>query len=377
MSFRGQTVLTRLRKVLLLLIFLYCFLVSIKCLSGGFKMLGEDFGRQLISTTSNPFVGLLIGILVTSIIQSSSGTTSVAVALVASGQVTVANAIPIVMGANIGTTITNTLVSLGHIRKRDEFRRAMSAAVVHDVFNILCVAIFLTLELTTGFLEISATWLADNFAHLGGLDYVSPLKTITSPVAKFLGKQAEYLLGLQTGAIVLIVVTLGTLFTALIGMVRIMRSATLTRFELLFDKYVGRYPISALFLGILVTGIIQSSSITTSLLVPMVGAGVLTVRQVYPVTLGANIGTTVTAMLAALASKNIAALTIAFVHLLFNLCGTTLFFFIPWMENIPIMTADALAKFFAKARYYAIIFILIIFFVIPGFLLFLHEMFWR
>lgn len=376
MPFGSKTVVKRLGKVLFMLALLYCFLVSIKSLSTGFTLLGEDFGRQLIKTTDNPFVGLLIGILITSIIQSSSGTTSIVVALVASG-LTVGNAIPIVMGANIGTTITNTLVSLGHIRRKDEFRRAMSAAMVHDIFNILCVVIFLSMELATGFLEHSATWLANNFADIGGLKYVGPLKAATQPVADFLGEQAGYLLGEQWGGIVLVVFALGILFSSLVGMVKIMRSATLARFEVLFDRIVGRYPIAALFLGIMVTGVIQSSSITTSLLVPMVGAGILTVAQIYPVTLGANIGTTVTAMLAALASRNVAALTIAFVHLLFNICGTTLFFFIPWTKNIPILLADKLAVFFAKARYYAIIYILIIFFAIPGLLIFLHKLLWR
>lgn len=377
MPFGSKTVVTRLGKVLLMLAFLYCFLVSINVLSEGFGMLGKDFGRQLISTTNNPFVGLLIGVLVTSIIQSSSGTTSIVVTLVASGQITVGNAIPIVMGANIGTTITNTLVSLGHIRRKDEFRRAMSAAMVHDIFNILCVVVFLSLELSTGFLESSATWLAGNFADIGGLKYVSPLKAATKPVATFLGVQAEYLFGKQWGGIALVVFALVILFSSLMGMVRIMRSATLARFEVLFDKLVGRYPIAALLLGIIVTGVIQSSSITTSLLVPMVGAGILTVAQIYPVTLGANIGTTVTAILAALASRNIAGLTIAFVHLLFNICGTILFFFIPRTRNIPIWLADKLSVFFAKVRYYAIIYILIIFFVIPGLLILIHELLWR
>ncbi len=374
MPFGSKTVAGRLGKVLLMLAFLYCFLVSIKSLSTGFTMLGEDFGRQLIKTTDNPFVGLLIGILVTSIIQSSSGTTATVVILVGSNVITVANAIPIIMGANIGTTVTNTLVSLAHVRRQGEFRRAMSAAIVHDIFNVLCVVVFLSLELATGFLEYSATWLANNFTGVGGLRYASPIKTITSPVAKFLAGNAKGLLGQPWGAIVLIAAALGALFSSLIGIVKIMRSATLARFEVLFDRYVGRYPMAALFLGIVVTGIIQSSSVTTSLLVPMVGAGVLTVTQIYPVTLGANIGTTVTAMLAALTSNNVAALTIAFVHLLFNICGTILFFFIPWMKNIPIWLANKVAAFCARARYYAIIYILIIFFVIPGLLILIHEL---
>ncbi len=368
-----KIVVMRIARALLFLLMLYCFLVSIKAMSGGFKMLGEGFGEQLIATTSNPFIGLLIGILVTSLIQSSSGTTSIAVGLVALGQLTVGNAIPIVMGANIGTTITNTLVSLGHIKRKDEFRRAMGAAMVHDIFNILCVAIFLTLELFTGFLEISATWLTDMFAKTGGLKYISPLKVVIDPAINFLKYCANSLLPTPWNGIVLICVALAAMFTALIWMVKIMRSATLSKFEVLFDKYVGRFPVVALFLGIAVTAVIQSSSVTTSLLVPMVGAGVLTVRQIYPVTLGANIGTTVTALLAALAMGTPAGLTIAFVHLLFNVCGLLLFYVPPWTRNIPIFLANKLSGFFANARYYAIIYILILFFGIPGLLVFLYK----
>ncbi|RKZ27664.1 hypothetical protein DRQ26_02690, partial [bacterium] len=110
-----------LYKVILLVLFVYIFLVSIELLGGSFKLMGEGFAHQLLHTTSNPFIGLLMGIIATSLVQSSSVTTSIVVSMVAGGTLTIRHAIPIVMGANIGTTVTNTMVSMGHITRPVEF----------------------------------------------------------------------------------------------------------------------------------------------------------------------------------------------------------------------------------------------------------------
>ena len=90
-----------LLQILQLVFFLYLFLVSIGLMGASFKIFGKGFAETLIATTSNPFVGLFIGVLATSLIQSSSSTTSIVVGMVGGGVLTVGNAIPIVMGANI------------------------------------------------------------------------------------------------------------------------------------------------------------------------------------------------------------------------------------------------------------------------------------
>lgn len=374
MPARSGTILKGLGKACIALGMLYFFLLSIELLSSGFKLMGKNFGEQLIRTTENPLLGLVIGILVTSIIQSSSCTTSIVVALVGGGSLSIENAVPIIMGANIGTTITNTLVSLGHITRRDEFRRAMASASVHDLFNVCCVIVFLPLEIATGFLRHAASWLSEHFAEIGGLTFVSPLKTATEPLALFVSDTFKDILPFPWAAIAMVVLALVVLFAALTGLVKVMRSAALSRFEVLFDKFVGRYPVAALLLGLVVTAIIQSSSITTSLLVTMAGAGIITVEQVYPVTLGANVGTTVTALLAALATGRVEGLTIAFVHLLFNICGLFLFFVIPGMKRIPIRLAKFMANVYARARYYAILYVMLIFFGVPGLIILLQKL---
>jgi sodium-dependent phosphate cotransporter len=113
-----------------------------------------------------------------------------------------------------------------------------------------------------------------------------------------------------------------------------------------------------LFLGLSITAVVQSSSITTSLIVPLVGAGILTVRKIFPYTLGANIGTTVTAMLASFATLNPVAITVAFTHLLFNVFGIVIIY--PF-KKLPIWMAEAFAKVTAKNRKNTIAFLIIYF----------------
>ncbi|MBT7424256.1 MAG: Na/Pi cotransporter family protein, partial [Candidatus Marinimicrobia bacterium] len=134
-------------KVVAILSILYMFLVSIGMIGLGFKGLGRGFAEQLLSSSAAPLIGLFIGILATSLIQSSSTTTSLVVGMVAAGTfgndpiLAVTAAIPYIMGANIGTSVTNTIVALGHIVNKNEFKRAFSASIVHDFFNVLSVII--------------------------------------------------------------------------------------------------------------------------------------------------------------------------------------------------------------------------------------------
>ncbi|MFN7259310.1 MAG: Na/Pi symporter, partial [Cyclobacteriaceae bacterium] len=116
-----------LRNTAYILAALLVFLFSLDLMIASLQQLGKVATETILLATSNPFTGLFIGLLVTAIIQSSSATTSMVVALVASGSISLQAAIPIIMGANIGTTITSTIVSLGFITKKKEFRRAVAA----------------------------------------------------------------------------------------------------------------------------------------------------------------------------------------------------------------------------------------------------------
>ena len=152
------------------MLLLFVFLVGVNGLGDGFKALGQGLLDSFFRATENPFMGLMVGLLATTLVQSSSVTTSLIVGLVAAPEnpLPIANAIPMVMGANIGTTVTNTIVSLAHMGRKEEFRRAFAVATCHDFFNYLSVLVLLPLELLTGYLRKSATWVSGHLTGMAG-----------------------------------------------------------------------------------------------------------------------------------------------------------------------------------------------------------------
>jgi len=335
-------------------------------MGGSLKLFGKDFSETLIATTSNPFVGLFIGILATSIIQSSSSTTSIVVGMVAGGALTIDTAIPIIMGANIGTSITNTIASLPQINRSNEFKRAFAAATVHDFFNFLSVIILFPLQLATNFLGLLSFEMEKIFAGVGGLNFLSPVKAITKPVVELV---KEYFREIDLPWL-MFVISLLLLFIALKYMVSSLKVIVVSRAKDWFDKYLFKTAIRAFTVGIILTIMVQSSSITTSLIVPMAGAGLLTLEQIFPYTLGSNIGTTITAILAALITGNVAAVTVAFAHTLFNISGIVIF----WpLKKLPITMARKFAELSIKNKLIPIAYVLIVFFIIPLLVIYLSN----
>jgi sodium-dependent phosphate cotransporter len=346
---------------------LYLFLTGVELLSGGFKTMGAGFVDGLFEGVSNPVGGLFVGLLATVLVQSSSVSTSVIVGLVASGVVGADEAVPMVMGANLGTTVTNTLASLGHVRRDMEFRRAFAAATVHDFFNILAVIIFLPLELATGYLSTSARWITEQVIGSSGAEFNSPLKAAVKMPA---GWVKDLLSGLGAGGNwkggLMILIGLASILVALAYITRNMRLLVADRVEAAINRTLGAGSgFVAILLGAIITISVQSSSITTSVLVPLAASGVLTLENIYPVTLGANVGTTVTALLAALATGNPAAVTVAVVHTLFNVSGIALFYPIRALRRIPLRLATGLADVAAERRSAAIIYAVGMFVVVP------------
>jgi len=363
-------------RIIFIVVLVYCFLVSIGLMGAAFKGFGKGFAESLISTTSNPFVGLFIGVLATSLVQSSSTTTSIVVGMVGSGVLTVSNAIPIVMGANIGTTVTNTIVSLGHVSRREEFRRAVAGATVHDFFNLICVLIMFPLNLATGFLERLARLMEGLFEGFGGIKFTSPIKTITKPAIHGIEHVLTEWLHLadRVAYIAMVALSVVILFFALIYLVKTMRSLIIEKVESVLDNVLGKNAVLAIVSGMVLTFIIQSSSITTSLLVPMIAAGILSLNAAFPIVIGANIGTTGTSILASFATGNPSAIVIAFVHFLFNLIGVLVIYPIKPFRTIPINLAKALGDLAYEKRHYAIIYVLGVFFVVPGLLVSVYKL---
>jgi sodium-dependent phosphate cotransporter len=289
----------------------------------------------------------------------------------------IANAVPMVMGANIGTTVTATIVSLAHMGRRVEFRRAFAVANCHDFFNYFSVLILLPLELATGYLRHTAGFVAEFLEGAQGYEYESPIKGVLgaalSPVES-LGKALSP--SEQVQAFFIITVCGFFIFFSLFLLVKVMRSAMRTRVEKFMTNVLGRSAVLSMAVGTIVTCMVQSSSITTSLLVPLAGAGVITLEQAFPVTLGANVGTTITALLASLAVSGpnaIFGIQIALIHLLFNISGTLIVYPIGKIRRIPLRAAQWLADWAVESRKVAIIFVALMFFVLPGALVLLYN----
>jgi len=345
------------KRLFLLIIVLYVFLLSIDLMGFSFKLFGTGFAESIIAVTSNPLVSLFIGILATSVVQSSSVTTSIVVGLTASGALSIGNAIPMILGANIGTSITNTIVSLGHITKKGEFRKAFEVATVHDFFNLLGVIIIFPLELFFHVLERSASYLSSMFVGANTvLQFTSPANIVVKPISLIIQNL------LSNNAIIILIVALASLFISLRFFVKIMRPLTETEFKHLLHKHIFKSQWRSLFFGIVLTVMVQSSSVSTSLIVPLVGVGMITLHRVFPYIIGANIGTTITAFLAALVTGSPAALTVAFAHLLFNVFGLVIIYPI---KQIPIAMSEQLARFSVQSKFYPFIYIVSFFYLIP------------
>ena len=347
---------------------LYCFLVGINGLSTAIKHMGGDFAENILTTTSNPFIALFIGILSTTIFQSSSTTTSLIVGMVSGGALNLAGAIPMIMGANIGTTVTNIIVSIGHINRGNEFKRAFAAATVHDFFNVFAVLILFPIEIAFGLLEKTATGLGTLlFGSVSANEvFKSPIKT----AIKWGTNQLEAIS--FDSSVIFIIISVLLTFLMLFSIVKFLRSLVLDNVQNFFDQFIFKTAIHGMVFGMLLTIMVQSSSITTSTIVPLAGAGVLTLRQVYPFTLGANIGTTVTAILAAL-TLNVTALVAAFAHLFFNLYGILIIYANPFLREIPIKLSIWLSEIAIKNKFIPLIYLVSFFFLLPLIILILGR----
>ncbi len=366
-SERVKTVLSWLGVIALV----YILIFAAGLIGTGFKTIAGEQTQQLFEFAKNPFAGLLVGTLCTALIQSSSTITSIIVGLVAGG-LPVAIAVPMIMGANIGTTITNTLVSLGHVKNRQEFQRAFAAATIHDFFNLISVVIFLPLELATHFLEKVGLFLAKFFVEIESINVenFNLIQATTKPLTIFI-KKFSHILPSPLDGIAIIFLGISLIFLSIFYLGKLLKILMVNKAKNMLHTAIGKGAITSIFSGTLVTMLVQSSSTTTSLIVPLAGNGLLTLEEIYPFTLGANIGTCITALLAATAvvTNQVAALEIAMVHLLYNLVGTIIIYGIPFLRNTPIWSAKNLAKIASDREYLAIVYIITTFFLIPAILL--------
>ncbi|PAA71959.1 hypothetical protein BOX15_Mlig011678g1 [Macrostomum lignano] len=404
-------------RLLALLLCLYFFVCSLDLMSSAFRLLGGRQVGELLSNNvvfANPVACLMMGVLLTVLVQSSSTSTSLIITMVGAQILELRSSVYMIMGANIGTTVTNTIVSLGQIGDREELERAFAGATVHDMFNWLTVLVLLPLEMASGALT-SLTGLIVNSNANSTINVDKPpdfLKAITSPFTGLvirldskLLKDPELLRNSSTlikvccktsnstclekcqfmfmevaghwaDAIIggiLLALSLAALIGCLVGLVRILRSLLESKVKTTIERVTRTENRCLLFamdyislvVGAGLTILVQSSSVLTSALTPLVGTGVITVEIMYPITLGSNIGTTTTGLLAALASGSDSSLQTALVHLFFNVFGVLIWLPVPLLKRVPIALAKKLGAATAAYRWFAIAYILLAFLLLP------------
>ena len=262
------------------------FIVGMNFMSDALeKCAGSGMKRMLEKISNNRFSGVGIGAGVTAIIQSSSATSVMVIGLVNAGVMTLMQATPIIMGANIGTTITGILVSLKN-----------------DYFNML-MYVFAFAGVMMGFFKNEKIKLAGLLCSgLGmifvGLNIMSSEQAFGNPLVE-------------------------NLFTGIFARID--------------------FPLLLILIGVIFTALIQSSSAATGVVITMVGAGILPLDLALFIILGANIGTCVTALLASVGA-NANSKRVALIHFTFNAIGTVLFAAIIWIFKEPVV--NLLVSFF-------------------------------
>jgi sodium-dependent phosphate cotransporter len=331
-------------------------------------VLGRGTASELIQGAEMPFIAIFIGLLSTALIQSSSSVTSIAVAIVASQAITLEMGIYIIMGANVGTTITSNIISLGFITNKPLFRKALSAAAAHDFFNMLTVIILFPLEHYYQILSKAAKMVAG----LVSRDPVDVNYSISDSGIFWLNSLATRLYDIVGISWIVLVISMVILVLSIKMFssysYRLMIGSSRDKIQsFIFDK-----PVKSFSWGVIITGALQSSSITTSLVVPLVATRKITLHAVFPFIMGANIGTTITALMAGFLKTEV-ALSLAIAHLLFNLIGVLIFFPFSTIRMIPEYLASHFGRIASERRFIFFLYILMTFFLIPFMLIYLSK----
>lgn len=358
---------TIITKSILFVFSVLLFLFALDLMGSSFEHLSKDSLKSIINAASNPFIGLFIGLLVTALIQSSSTTTTMVVTAVAAGSITLHNAVPIIMGANVGTTITSTLIALGYIGKKSEFEKAISAGVLHDFFNISIIFLLFPLEYKYNLLTNSAEY----FVELLNINVIDSAATTVKFKLFDFNSLVQAFDSLMPSSLINLLLSFVLLFLSIKIISKIIYYFIIGKTEDRLQKYVFNDNLQSFGWGALATGLVQSSSITTSLIVPLVATGKASLKKVMPFILGANIGTTVTAFIAVIYQSQ-TAISIAIAHLLFNVIGVAFYMSSPVLRHFLVWSASKFGLVAEKYKFTIFIYILLVFFVIPFLLIFLN-----
>lgn len=350
----------KLSRWIVVFLSIFVVIIGINLITDGVYNVGGFKTAHLYDLARYPLVGLLIGIVATAVLQSSTTTTTLTVAAVGSGLVSVPVAVPLIMGANIGTTITALIVAFSYVGDRREFKMAFSTASMHMWFKILVVMTLAPIELIFHPLQRFSSYLAELVLGQGvsTIPTTTMMRVLTDPIINLIGMNGFFgLIGSDQVAALLCLIA-GTLF--ILFAVRVMssqlRTITAATAQTLMDFFSTpsnspRLTYRRSFLGFgagaFFTMLVTASSVTVASMLPFAVSGTMKRRAILPVILGANVGTTLTALLATLAvvgQHGEFALRAAFIHVLINLMGAIVVLMVPKIGDAICLLSAMTAK---------------------------------
>ena len=348
--------------ILKLAISLYFFIFSIELIKKTAIFLSKDL-TKLFAIFTSPYKAFSLGWLTTAIVQSSGTVSSIGATFVGIGVLSLGTAVYIFMGCRIGTTITGLIVSLlSKAKKGRDFRHGFEIAMTNGLYNLFVIIPIFLVELFTGIFNKIGLTIGK---MLEGVAFISSVPNIIDficgPLINLVFKINSKIFFLLLGFLILFL-SINSLANSVLKSFGGEKEA-----RKIINKYFNRKWKSFL-IGLLITSVLFSTSITVSLLVPLAVARVINLRKAIPYIIGANIGTATDTILAAFITGKSYAISSSFLYLLFAIVGSIL-----WLPNINFLFN--VSKYISKkvlrvSRIKAVIYF-VLFLAIPFFILIL------
>lgn len=376
----------QVRVGLTLLISIFFFIASLEGVKNGFKLIFAEWQTSILTMVTSDtaaITGLAVGMLCTALVQSSSavvaGTMVSMAGMVAAGLPltdAVRFGVPMVFGANIGTTITNTIVAFGVERgmTMDEFKDTIPGVIVDDVYEALTITIFFTLELTTGFLSKLVLWLGHFYQNVLQLEgFFSSFENsivdilVKEPIIVPMKALLVDTVGPKAAGVLMFVIWFAVIILSMSMITKGLERMIELEWE---DKVKAAFeqPARGWFTGFMITLIVGSSSIGTSLVIPFLATKVVNLKKAYPYLVGCNMATAVDfSQIYGYMAGGLTGMVLGSAHILLNIIAMIIWFISP-LRVVPIAIAEWLGDKIThnqNAAFALLVWVVGLFFVVP------------
>jgi sodium-dependent phosphate cotransporter len=370
----------------MILVGVFLFISSLEGVKSGFKLIFAEWQKgilDMIGSTKAPITGLALGVIGTALVQSSSAVVAATMVsmstMVAGGlplDASMRFGVPMVLGANIGTTITNTLVIFGVRRgmTTKEFGETIPAVIVDDVYEALTISLFFIIEMTTGLISNTVLWLGDIFTDALKMEQVFATfdKTIIDiiikePIVKPMSNLMTGFFGPRNGGFALFVIWFAIIIFSMGLITKGLENIIAMEWE---DKVLAafRSPVRGFFTGFSITWLVGSSSIGSSLVIPFLATKVVNLKKAYPYLCGCNMATTVDlSQIYGYVAGGVVGMMLGSAHVLLNIMALLLWLVSP-LRFVPVAISERLGKILVSnknASLSLVAWVIFVFFLMP------------